>query len=70
MKFTDKKFEEYWHVYATGKHKWTEIVICHQARHFEPIERSFDIQQAKQFVELLNKAIVDAEARLLMTDDD
>ena len=70
MKFTDKKFEESWHIYATGKAKYTEIVVCHQARHRDYIERFLDIQQAKLFVELLNKAIVDAEARLLMNHDD
>lgn len=69
MKMTDEKFEEKIHVHAIYKGENAEVRITYCTKYDEPQRILLNISESKVFLDLLQKAIADAERRATLKDE-
>jgi len=70
MKFTDKKFEELFYIYANGKGRDAEIHLRFRGYCDDILSINIHIEDAKAMSFLLLKAIEKAEINSKMEDDE
>ena len=73
MLFSDKKAHDVWHVYASDRNEDVRIKIkfCPGSYYSEKIfSECFTLDEAEQFVTILNKAIEDAKVRRKLPRED
>ena len=70
MKITGDKFEEKTHINALYKGESTEVRITVCTRYDEPRRICFDLKEAREFKELFENALVEAERRATLKTDD